>query len=752
MTISFFPLMVAAVYGLLIVLLLNLRQERGPLETWLQVLFGIMIADHLLAAALGSQPDTAWLQHLTSYTWAASLIPLTFLSLAFGEWRRFSERKRPAILVLSGWIPAVFIIDLLVGHRVVVAPVIGELYAFPRFDIGGLLLLATWFVLALGLVLGTVLAAARARLPLHANRLIFWAGVLVLVFLGQLLFALRNPIVSAGGATIQLLGTGGLLYAVLSYQLFDIRGAVRQAAGYLLPASLTLSVLVVAVLAAQGAPPNAIGGLLAFALLLAVIHQVAHLWFGRFINRFVINREYDPAVIVETYARAIGHILDVETLATVAIGIISEVLEIQRGAIMLISRDRNRAIARPAGGMARILRKPMVFPIDGSFFSHFVNTGRPLLQYSIDVLPEHQDLTQEQRQWLNDLQMDVYVPILGEEFPIGLLALGTKGSGEPYRADELQLVQTLAGQTVVALNNARLFDEMKQLNTEIRSLNESLRRSNERLQHMDKVKTDFITIASHELRTPLTQIKGYVDILDAMNEEAILTTEEADRLLGNIAKAAGQLEKVITAMLDTSQLDVDVLSLNLSEVNLDLILRTAIHPLAEAMRSRKVRLRISGIADLPTITADFQRLVQVVSNLVSNALKYTSDGGRITITGQALKDDLGVDRQVELVFADTGVGVDPRDQELIFEKFFRAADTQLHSTGSTKFMGAGPGLGLSIVRGIVKAHAGRIWVESEGYDPIRCPGSAFHVVLPIKTPQPEPELTEPLSLEDLTTL
>jgi signal transduction histidine kinase len=686
MTISFFPLMVAAVYGLLIVLLLNLRQDRGPLETWLQVLFGITIAGHLLAAALSSQPETLWLQHLTTYVWAASLIPLTFLSLAFGEWRRFTEWKRPAIVVLAAWIPAVFMMDLLVGH--------------------------------------------------HANRLIFWAGVLILVFLGQLLFVLRNPIVSAGGATIQLLGTGGLLYAVLSYQLFDIRGAVRQAAGYLLPASLTLSVLIVAVIAAQGAPPNAIGGLLAFALLLAVIHQVAHLWFGRFINRFVINREYDPAVIVETYSRAIGHILDVETLATVAIGIISEVLEIQRGAIMLITREKNRAIARPAGGMAQILRKPMAFPVDGSFLAHFVNTGRPLLQYSIDVLPEHQDLTQEQREWLNDLQMDVYVPILGEEFPIGLLALGTKGSGEPYRADELQLVQTLAGQTVVALNNARLFDEMKQLNTEIRSLNETLRRSNERLQHMDKVKTDFITIASHELRTPLTQIKGYVDILDAMNEEAILTAEETDRLLGNIGKAAGQLEKVITAMLDTSQLDVDVLSLNLSEVNLDLILRTAIHPLAEAMRSRKVRLRISGIADLPTITADFQRLVQVVSNLVSNALKY----------------DLGVDRQIELIFADTGVGVDPRDQELIFEKFFRAADTQLHSTGSTKFMGAGPGLGLSIVRGIVKAHAGRIWVESEGYDPIRCPGSAFHLVLPVKTPQPELELREPLTLEDLSTL
>jgi signal transduction histidine kinase len=742
--------MIAVFYGLLIVLLRNLRRDYGPLETWLQILLGVAMVGHLLAAALPSQPDLLWLQHVTSYVWAASLVPLTFLSLAFGEWSRFAAWRRPATMVLAAWIPIIVLIDVLIGHRLLGKLPVGDVFAFPRFDLGGLLLLVTWLVLAAGLVLGTMLAAARARLPLHANRLLFWAGVLALIFFGQLLFALRDPILSGTGAVIQLLGTGGLLYAVLSYQLFDVRGAGRLAAGYLLPAILTLAILLVGVVAARGAPPNAVGGLLALAFLLAVIHQLAHLWFGRLINRFVINRGYDPAVIVETYARAIGHILDVETLATVAIGIISEVLELQRGAIMLVTREAEHAIVRPAGGMARISRRPMAFALEGSFLAHFLNTGRPLLQYNMDVLPGHQDLSAEQRQWLNDLQMDVYVPIFGEGFPIGLLALGTKGSDEPYRADELQLVQTLAGQTVVALNNARLFDEMKQLNTEIRSLNETLRRSNERLQHMDQVKTDFITIASHELRTPLTQIKGYVDILDAMNEERLLTGEETGRLLANITKASGQLERVITAMLDTSQLDVDVLALNISEVNLDLVLRTAIRPLAEAMRNRKVRLGIVGIAELPTIKADFQRLVQAVNNLVSNALKYTPDGGRITITGQALKNDLGTHRQIELVFSDTGVGVDPKDQELIFEKFFRAADTQLHSTGSTKVMGAGPGLGLSIVRGIVKAHGGRIWVESEGYDPIRCPGSTFHVLLPVRAPQPPLEPKEPLTLEDLS--
>ena len=116
------------------------------------------------------------------------------------------------------------------------------------------------------------------------------------------------------------------------------------------------------------------------------------------------------------------------------------------------------------------------------------------------------------------------------------------------------------------------------------------------------------------------------------------------------------------------------------------------------------------------------------------------------------KSEAGIDKEIEVVIADTGVGVDPRDHDLIFEKFFRAADPQLHSTSSTKFMGAGPGLGLSIVKGIVDAHGGRIWVESEGHDPRTLPGSEFHVVLPVRAVQPEPEKGPPVTIADLSPL
>jgi signal transduction histidine kinase len=623
----------------------------------------------------------------------------------------------------------------LVGREAAVfSSLLDILLRFPQPDVGGVFFLVSWTAISTGLVIRVLYGAAHAPLPLHANRLLYWAGTLALVLVGQWLFALRETVLSATGAALQLIGAGGLLYGVLSYHLFDVRGLARRTLGYFLSTVLTATVIGAGILAARELTQRWFAGRVVFAvaglaLLLAALYQLARRRVDRFINRFIIDREYEPAIIVEKYARAIGNILDLDALSTVALGTISEVLEIRRGALMSVVEEDEEVVVQPIGGIGPLPDAAMSFSREDPVFSHFLSRRQPLLQYSVDVLPAFHSLSPEQRQWLGDLNMDVYVPIAAEGLPVGLLAVGPKGSGEPYGADELQLLQTLAGQTVVALTNARLFDDLKTLNAEIQLLNRNL-------QQLDQVKTDFITIASHELRTPLTQVKGYAEILNAELEENTLTLEEGRTLTSQISRASDQLDEVISAMLDVSQIDVDGMSLKLGETNLERVLRIAIEPLAEALRERKLAFTVRGIRDLPRVRADPERLAQAVSNVIYNAVKYTPDGGRITISAEVLRDDQGVDQEIELVVADTGVGIDHSDHELIFDKFFRAADPELHSTGSTKFMGGGPGLGLAITRGIVESHGGRIWVESEGHDPVRCPGSRFHIVLPVMAVQP----------------
>jgi signal transduction histidine kinase len=165
----------------------------------------------------------------------------------------------------------------------------------------------------------------------------------------------------------------------------------------------------------------------------------------------------------------------------------------------------------------------------------------------------------------------------------------------------------------------------------------------------------------------------------------------------------------------------------------DTILRLAIEPLAKAIRERRLAFKLEGIQNLPTLQADFKRLVQAFSNILGNAVKYTPDGGTITVNGNVVPSNDGED-YVEIIISDTGIGIDPKFHELIFEKFFRIGDPQLHSTGNTKFKGAGPGLGLPIAKGVIEAHSGRILVESDGEDETRLPGSRFHVILPICPP------------------
>jgi signal transduction histidine kinase len=155
--------------------------------------------------------------------------------------------------------------------------------------------------------------------------------------------------------------------------------------------------------------------------------------------------------------------------------------------------------------------------------------------------------------------------------------------------------------------------------------------------------------------------------------------------------------------------------------------------LKAASDERKITIQ----TDFPStvqIEADLEGLRKVFFHVIGNAIKYTPDGGTITIRGRSLEPgELGLPQGgVEVVVADTGIGIDPAVKDLIFVKFYQTGEVSLHSSGKTKFKGGGPGLGLAISKGIVAAHGGLIWVESPGYDELNFPGSQFHVVLPIK--------------------
>jgi len=262
-----------------------------------------------------------------------------------------------------------------------------------------------------------------------------------------------------------------------------------------------------------------------------------------------------------------------------------------------------------------------------------------------------------------------------------------------------------------------------------------LQRAQRELERLDKSKSDFISVAAHELKTPLTLIEGYTAMLKDVLEDADEALQEQARpLLDGIARGSERTREIVDDLIDVSLLDNDMLKLAFQPLWLGQILRSLADELAPVVRERQLTLKIQRFPGHDRlIFGDVTRLRQVFRNLLTNAIKYTPDGGRITVDGRLLPGF------IEIRVADTGIGIAPEDQHIIFNKFGRLGDPQTHSSGKTRFKGGGPGLGLVIAKGIVEAHGGSIWVESPGYDEEKCPGSTFHVLLPLREEEPDAE-------------
>ncbi len=266
-----------------------------------------------------------------------------------------------------------------------------------------------------------------------------------------------------------------------------------------------------------------------------------------------------------------------------------------------------------------------------------------------------------------------------------------------------------------------------------------LKQVQQTLEKLDRSKSDFIAIAAHELKTPLTLIEGYSAMLRDASENRKPSPFEYE-LMDGINHGTRRLKSIIDDMIDVSLIDNNLLSLNFQPVWVNRLLNVLQAELQPTLQERRQNLDIRPFPGSNEMTfGDPERLLQVLRNILSNAVKYTPDGGRITVEGRKLPGFS------EIIVHDTGIGIDPEDQSIIFDKFARIGNIALHSSGKTKFKGGGPGLGLHIARGIIEAHGGAIWVESPGYDERKYPGSTFHLLLPLRSDPPDDKMARLLA-------
>ena len=267
------------------------------------------------------------------------------------------------------------------------------------------------------------------------------------------------------------------------------------------------------------------------------------------------------------------------------------------------------------------------------------------------------------------------------------------------------------------------FDEMTD-NLQQRTI--ELEKTNRILEQMDRTKMRFIQVSAHELRTPMTLVQGYAQ----MAQLKANGNADMERYTKGMLEGTTRMVEIIDNMLDVSRIDSNLLEISPSKMQVDQVIEKITKTFSAAFEERKITFKTQDLSKLPVIHADKDLLYKVFYHVIGNAIKYTPNGGSITVSGRIIEDD-PKDPEIEIAVKDTGIGVDAQYHKLVFEKFYQTGEVLLHSSGKTKFKGGGPGLGLAISHGIIEAHRGRIWLESAGYNEQTFPGSTVYMRLSV---------------------
>jgi signal transduction histidine kinase len=610
-------------------------------------------------------------------------------------------------------------------------------WMLPRERLSFAIVAFGWVLFTLGALFTFRSAYKDTRQPLHRNRLTYWIALFALLLGADALY-INN--LANWGAPLRLIGVWLMGYVVVTHHLPDLQQLIRSALIYMGTTLLASLFYIAGFGAAQAIFPAAVDAnpLVAgtiVALLLASIFRTILNFAEKRVDRWLRIEHLDINQTINEYSQNISNILDMERLANVTVGLIMEVMDIQRGFLFLVDRPKEKDgteyySLRAIRGAGERPISAISLRADGPIAKYLVDKQRPLLQFDLDLLPIFKYNYPHERNRLNRLDAEVYVPIFAKREWIGLFALGSKLSGNRYTEENLVTLSALAGQTAVALENARLVENLIELNKKVRDAYRDLDNTKKDLEKIDRTKSDFISIASHELRTPLTVMRGYTEML----LESPSLDENILKMLKGIHDGTLRLHEIMDSLFDIAQIDARNLQLELEPINIGKLIHEVCIGLNKAVKDRKQNLKLD-IPPLPGIQADPDTLRKVFYHLLMNAIKFTPNEGEIIIRGKTLpfsREDMP-EGGLEIIVSDTGIGVDPNFKEVIFTKFYQPGEQlNKHSTGKTKFKGSGAGLGLALSRGIIEAHGGRIWVESPGFDEENFPGSHFHVILPLR--------------------
>lgn len=494
-------------------------------------------------------------------------------------------------------------------------------------------------------------------------------------------------------------------YALTKQRLFSISAILTRALTngiVLLLSTLAYGVLFSSMLIIFDLPLNSTTLLyVTLAVLLAVIitfvlplisHALENL-----VNRFVFRHHTDPQQIYNRLSETITSTLDLISLATQSVNILREELHVSFLIAALKTQNEYTFV--------RSSQSPSEDPPMHDITTQLAQTSGIIL---LDTL-ENEQL----KSWMERYHISVIVPLEVKAEVIGYLLFGPKASGEVFYESDLQVLPNVADQLAIAFQNSLAVLKISKFNDtlkdEVKRATHDLSKANEELKALDKLKDEFLSMASHELKSPMNAIKNYLWMAMNIGKNE---PEKMPQFLSTAYQATQRLIALVSDLLDVSRIESGRVTLSIKVVDIQLIVKEICDMFYQEAQQKNITLE-STITTRIVVKADDQKLRQILSNFVSNAIKYTPKGS-ITIAAQEIGG------MVRLSVKDTGMGIPKEHQHKLFAKFSRVP-------GATKEQALieGTGLGLYISKQLSELMGGNVGFEStEGA------GSTFWVELP----------------------
>ena len=405
----------------------------------------------------------------------------------------------------------------------------------------------------------------------------------------------------------------------------------------------------------------------------------------------VLQRRIGYLERIVKVSQILNSTLSLEPLLRIIIQSATELTHTEACSIMLLDKRTGELHFSHSIGEGSEGLRDVTVPLDDSIAGWIVRKRKPLLIRDAKTDPWWHSQVDKTIEF--DTRSILGVPLKVKDEIIGVLELLNKVGDQGFSQDDIQIASTLAAQAAIAIENARLLDE--------------LQRAYDDLAELDQLKSDFVSVASHELRTPLAVILGYASFL---RDEV---SGEAGEQLEIVLQSAMRLRSIIDDMVNLRHVDTGESQLEREVFSMTELISEVSNEFVQLAKAKELVLRIDLPDDPLKIDADRQKIYLVLANLLSNAIKFTPDRGRVQVSAERKGDELWI------AVMDTGVGISERDHNRIFDRFF-----QVEPSLTRRYEGMG--LGLSIAKDMVELHNGRVWVES-----VAGKGSRFTLVLPV---------------------